>query len=342
MTIPQPMLRRPLGNRVGRRRGAITGLCCSTGEVELPMLHHATARAELVEQRDACGRRVAWTEKPSDAWLRRHPSFICGCPVRSGSSRHHFVSLACAGRSPGCVCHQVDLVVKILCSEDPATGLPVLRARDLGALGVAAAQLWRPHPAMRGGRSIVDEAACVLVQTCCATVLDPTGDDRSELRAPDLVANTPTPFPVTLADGDCLSVLRRWESRFTEAHPDMKIVDGGTRVTLQSGEQQQWRTAMLGMHVMHRGRHYAEFTLIRSTRQGSMSVGVVDSTFRPDAAETDWSATKTRLGWGYWAHSVSHATQPSTCPLPLHASPCLTRAAGPTPTPTTSAARRER
>ena len=54
-----------------------------TGEVELPMLHHATALAELVEQRDACGRRVAWTEKPSDAWLRQHLNFICGCPVRS-------------------------------------------------------------------------------------------------------------------------------------------------------------------------------------------------------------------------------------------------------------------
>ena len=238
MTIPQPIIRRPLGYRAGRRRGTIAGLCCSTGELGLPMLHNTSAREELVEQRDPCGRRVAWTEKPSakspgtDSWLRRRPNFICSCPVRSGTSRHHSVSPAGAGTSPGCVCStgrvfQVDLVVKILCSEDPATGLPVLRARDFGALCLAIARLWRPHPAMRGGRSIVHEAACVLLQACCATVLDPTGDDQSEVREPDLVADTPTPVSTTLADRDLLKALCRWESRFTEAHPDMRIEEGG-------------------------------------------------------------------------------------------------------------------
>ncbi len=218
-------------------------------------------------------------------------------------------------RSPGCT-WQVDLVLKILCSEDPATGLPVLRARDLAALGLAVARLWRPHPAMRGGRSIVDEAACMLVQTCCSTLQPDPADpvrDQWEVREPVLIADTTTPPPATLADGDWLWALRRWESRFSDVHPDIKIGEGGRRVTLHTGEQQQWRTAMLGMHVMCRGRHYAEFTLIRSTRQGSMTVGVVDSRFRPEA-ETGSSATKTPSGWGYWAHSVSHASP--LCCLP--------------------------
>lgn len=212
------------------------------------------------------------------------------------------------------------------------TGLPVLRARDLAALGVAVGRLWRPHPAMRGGRSIVDEAGCVLVHTYGSVpppALEPEPEERK-----DLVADSPSTPPLTVADGDWLRVLRRCESRFSNVHPDIDIGNGGRRVTLRSGEQQQWRTAMLGMNVMRRGRHYAEFTLIRSMRQGSMTVGVVDCRFRPEATEDGSAATKTPSGWGYWAHSVSYALSPS--PLPLHVLFRAMSAAVPKPNPATT------
>lgn len=230
---------------------------------------------------------------------------------------------------------QADLIVKILCSNEPGTGLPVLRARDFAALGMAVASLWRPHPATRGGRSIIEEAVCALAQKLGLSALEPACDEHdiheaipSEHKIRDavpvaiehennkgvFVAETPKPS-ARVPGGDWLRTMRRWESRFTGVHPDTEIADGGMRVTMHSGADKQWRTAMAGLHVMCRGRHYAEFTLTTSTRQGSITVGIVDSRFQAGAAGDDESATKTSAGWGYWAHSVSYRP-PSDCLLP--------------------------
>jgi hypothetical protein len=213
--------------------------------------------------------------------------------------------------TPHATTTQVDVLLKILCADDPATGRPVLGARDLGALALAVAALWRPHPAMRGGLSIVDEAARCTLQAALAA-LGPTAseeaaeeeDRQHEIRGAVLLSDESLEPPATPADAEeWLCALRRVESRFTAAHPAIEISGAGTRVTMHADADQLWRTAVLGHHVMRRGQHYAEFNLVLSSRQGSMTFGVVDSGFRP---ANSLSATQTKTGWGYWAHSVRH------------------------------------